>query len=309
MPARPLPPLVIRRVNWHRPVWVARVLAETLLLMAWVLLAAIVLRLGQSAHHATVAPSLWALGMAMGGALAGHLWSRRWLWPAESVHTSAPSDTQIQAEALADERRLSNAMEQGRGEERLRIAQDLHDDIGARLLTLLYQAPTPEMGDYIRHTLQDLKTLTRGLAAPSHRLSDAAAEWKRDLSHRLELAHCALTWEMQADQDVDLSMVQWSALTRILRELVTNAICHARAEHVTVTLILAENMLTLRVSDDGQGQAPQQWAHGLGLSGVRKRVKQLNGEVRWFERDPVGICAEVWVPHFVGLPPAGQRSH
>lgn len=308
MPARTRPPLVIRRVNWHRPVWVARMLAETLLLMAWVLLAAIVLRLGQTAH-ATTAPSLWALGLAMGSALAGHLWSRRWLWPAESVHTSAPSDTQIHAEAQADERRLSDAMEQGRGEERLRIAQDLHDDIGARLLTLLYQAPTPEMGDYIRHTLQDLKTLTRGLAASSHRLSDAAAEWKRDLSHRLELAQCALTWEMQADQDINLSMVQWSALTRILRELVSNAISHAHAEHITVTLILAEDMLTLRVSDDGRGREPEQWAHGLGLGGVRKRVKQLNGEVRWFERDPAGICAEVWVPSFKGLSPAPQRSH
>lgn len=312
MPARPLPPLVIRRVNWHRPVWVARVLAEALLLMAWVLLAAIVLRWGQNAH-ASAHPSLWALGLAMGGALVGHLWSRRWLWPAESVHTSTASDTQMQAQgqaqAQAEEQRLSDAMEQGRGEERLRIAQDLHDDIGARLLTLLYQAPTPEMGDYIRHTLQDLKTLTRGLAASSHRLSDAAAEWKRDLNHRLELAHCALSWEMQADQDIELSMVQWSALTRILRELVSNAITHAQAEHVSVILILAENMLTLRVSDDGQGKAPAQWAHGLGLGGVRKRVKQLNGEVRWFERDPVGICAEVWVPRFVGLPSADQRSH
>jgi signal transduction histidine kinase len=35
------------------------------------------------------------------------------------------------------------AVERGRHEERLRIAQDLHDDIGARLLTLMYQARTP----------------------------------------------------------------------------------------------------------------------------------------------------------------------
>ena len=94
-----------------------------------------------------------------------------------------------------------------------------------------------------------------------------------------------------------------------LRELVSNAISHAHAEHITVTLILAEDMLTLRVSDDGRGREPEQWAHGLGLGGVRKRVKQLNGEVRWFERDPAGICAEVWVPSFKGLSPAPQRSH
>ena len=69
---------------------------------------------------------------------------------------------------------FDQAVEHGRSEERVRIAQDLHDDIGARLLTLMYKAQTPEMEDYVRHTLQDLKTLTRGLAAPNHRLSHAA---------------------------------------------------------------------------------------------------------------------------------------
>ncbi|MEI4926936.1 histidine kinase, partial [Klebsiella pneumoniae] len=79
---------------------------------------------------------------------------------------------------------FDQAVEQGRTEERLRIAQDLHDDIGARLLTLMYQAPNPEIEQYIRHTIQDLKTLTRGLAAQSHSLMEDAAEWKRDLHHR-----------------------------------------------------------------------------------------------------------------------------
>ena len=39
---------------------------------------------------------------------------------------------------------FDQAVEQGRSEERLHIAQDLHDDIGARLLTLMYQAPNAE---------------------------------------------------------------------------------------------------------------------------------------------------------------------
>ncbi len=164
------------------------------------------------------------------------------------------------------------AVERGRGEERLRLAQDLHDDIGARLLTLMYKAQSPEMEDYVRHTLQDLKTLTRGLAASNHRLSHAAAEWKADLTQRLTAAHVELSWSCEIDDDVLLSVTQWSALTRVLRELVSNAIAHSQAQRVDIDFRLDNDRLHLIVSDNGIGRDPKSWSHGLGLGGVRKRV-------------------------------------
>jgi signal transduction histidine kinase len=190
---------------------------------------------------------------------------------------------------------FDQAVEQGRNEERLRIAQDLHDDIGARLLTLMYKAQSPEMEDYVRHTLQDLKTLTRGLAAPSHPLSHAAAEWKADLTQRLTPAHIALGWSFSADRDILLSVVQWSALTRVMRELVNNVISHSQARRVEIDLALDGDRLDLSVSDNGVGRNPQAWSHGLGLGGVRKRVKQLGGEVNWSEIPGGGICCRVRV--------------
>jgi signal transduction histidine kinase len=190
------------------------------------------------------------------------------------------------------------AVERGRGEERLRLAQDLHDDIGARLLTLMYKAQSPEMEDYVRHTLQDLKTLTRGLAAPSHRLSHAAAEWKSDLSQRLTAAQVELSWSCEFDEDVLLSVTQWSALTRVLRELVSNAIAHSQAQRVDIDFRLASDRLHLIVSDNGVGRDPKGWAHGLGLGGVRKRIKQLGGEVEWRDFYPHGISCSVTVRQF-----------
>ena len=190
------------------------------------------------------------------------------------------------------------AVERGRAEERQRIAQDLHDDIGARLLTLMYQAPTPEMEEYIRHTLQDLKTLTRGLMASDHRLSHAAGDWKADLTQRVAAARAQLTWSMATDRDIILSVVQWSALTRVLRELVSNTLAHAEATHVAVMIRLSGRELRLSVADDGYGHAPATWKHGLGLGGVRKRVKLLGGQVRWLENSPRGIVCEVLVPEF-----------
>ena len=188
---------------------------------------------------------------------------------------------------------FDKAVEQGRSEERMRLAQDLHDDIGARLLTLMYKAQSPEMEEYVRHTLQDLKTLTRGLAAPSHRLSHAAAEWKADLAQRLTAAHVELQWTFEFDHDVLLSVVQWSALTRVLRELLSNTIAHARATRVEVAFSLADDLLDLTVVDNGVGRNPRAWSHGLGLGGVRKRVKQLGGEVEWREVAPHGIGCRV----------------
>jgi len=195
---------------------------------------------------------------------------------------------------------FDKAVEQGRSEERARLAQDLHDDIGARLLTLMYKAHSPEMEEYVRHTLQDLKTLTRGLAAPTHRLSHAAAEWKADLTQRLTAAHIELGWNFSFDEDIVLSVVQWSALTRVLRELVSNIIAHAQARRVDIDFSLEKDRLDLSVLDDGVGRNPRAWSHGLGLGGVRKRVKQLGGEVEWRELSPRGIGCRVIIREFSG---------
>jgi signal transduction histidine kinase len=195
-----------------------------------------------------------------------------------------------------------HAVERGRSEERARIAQDLHDDIGARLLTLMYKAPSPDIEDYIRHTLKDLKTLTRGLAASEHRLSFAAAEWKADIAQRLGAAQIELEWSLRYDRDLELGVVQWSALTRVLRELVSNVIQHSAATHVDISASLEGGRFRLRIADDGIGRNPQAWAHGLGLGGVRKRVKQLGGDVHWAENGPAGIACTVIVPQLHEAP-------
>jgi len=236
-------------------------------------------------------PALGDLGVAGSGSIVIRFANRgRRLFTFEDARLTARIVEQLRRAVAFDK-----AVEQGRSEERARLAQDLHDDIGARLLTLMYKSQSPEMEEYVRHTLQDLKTLTRGLAAPNHRLSHAAAEWKADLTQRLTAAHVQLDWTFEADEDILLSVVQWSALTRVLRELVSNAIAHARATRVEVEFILRKDRLDLSVLDNGDGRNPRAWSHGLGLGGVRKRVKQLGGEVEWRELSPRGIGCRVTI--------------
>ena len=237
--------------------------------------------LGHGAGEAEAGAATLSLRFAHGG---------RRLFTSDDARLTEHIVEQLQRAVAHDQ-----AVEQGRSEERMRLAQDLHDDIGARLLTLMYKAQSAEMEEYLRHTLQDLKTLTRGLAASTHKLSDASAEWKSDLGQRLTVAHVELRWSCQFDQDIALNVVQWSAITRVLRELVSNVIAHSQAVRVEVDIGVAGGRLDLSVSDDGVGRDPAAWSHGLGLGGVRKRVKQLGGSVAWGELTPRGIACRVSV--------------
>ena len=116
------------------------------------------------------------------------------------------------------------------------------------------------------------------------------------LPQRLDAAHCELDWSFEFDRDINLSVVQWSALTRMLRELINNVIVHAHATRASVSAHYQRGRFTLTVSDDGAGRRPETWAHGLGLGGIRKRVKLLGGEVHWRENGTRGIRCEIRVP-------------
>lgn len=202
----------------------------------------------------------------------------------------------LQVSAPAPEALVAAAFERGRCAERARLAQDLHDDIGARLLTMMVRTRDPALADSLRETLRDRKVLTRGLAAPRRLMSEAAAEWRQELRQRLDDAGLALHWRFGWERDVALSVEQWSALTRALRELVSNVVAHAGASQVWVEGRLEAATLRLALRDDGHGCAPQAWAQGLGVGGVRRRVEGLGGSVRWSTCEPHGIRCELNVP-------------
>ncbi len=211
-------------------------------------------------------------------------------------HAHAAAAVPDRALRPGDEMRMAEAFERGRFTERTRLAQDLHDDIGARLLTLIVRARDPALADALRETLRDLKSLTRGMSTFRMRLSEAAADWQADAALRLAEADISLRWEFDTGPDLTLDPGQWQGLARVIRELLSNAIVHARPHSVRVTGQLRDGWLSLAIEDDGSGRSPERWAPGLGLSGVHRRVRDLGGTVNWQERAPRGIRCALRVP-------------
>lgn len=193
----------------------------------------------------------------------------------------------------------------GRHEERLRLAQDLHDDIGARLLTLMFRARDPVLVESLRQTIRELKSWTHGLAMPRQQLSQAVADWGSDARYRLQEAGIALSWQFTWDQDATLRVEQWSALSRVLRELVSNVLAHADARRVWVDAQVRAGRLHLNFEDDGHGAPPQTWSSGLGCAGIRRRAHDLGGEVRWQGRAPHGVRCVMDLPLAKESHPAG----
>lgn len=166
-------------------------------------------------------------------------------------------------------------------EERERIYSDLHDDIGAKLLDLIYSAEKPEQADLARSVLQDLRdVVSRSRGAPGS-LLEILGEIRAEAEHRLSRVDVALLWE-QVDElpDPPLDRAQSLHLFRIVREAVTNAIRHAHAQRLRIRVGRSARELLLDITDDGSGPSASPGT-GAGTGNMRARAAELQGSIRW----------------------------
>ena len=76
-------------------------------------------------------------------------------------------------------------VEQFTERERKRIASDLHDDLGAKLLTIVHSADPARVPQLAREALEEMRLSVRGLAGRPVRLDDALADWRAETMVRL----------------------------------------------------------------------------------------------------------------------------
>ncbi|TCJ15551.1 histidine kinase [Parasulfuritortus cantonensis] len=188
--------------------------------------------------------------------------------------------------------------EQAVADERERIYRDLHDDVGAKLLTLVYRSATPADADLARSALQDLRDVVSRTAAESYELEEVVADWRAECEKRLADAGIAVDWCQDDDLDtLRLSRQQALDLGRILREAVSNVIRHAGASRVAVDLVRRDGRLSLTVRDDGCGCAgPGARRPGRGVHNMEARAARLGGSLRRDSLAAGGCAVAVEVP-------------
>ena len=187
--------------------------------------------------------------------------------------------------------------------ERRRIASDLHDGVGSRLIALLAShdprsAESSELSMALQACLLELQMTVDSL---DDQASATIVERLGHLRYRLQPAFdrlgIGLVWNVQ---DVTLAhpMPPESAMQvcRIAQEALSNALRHSHASSVEVRFGPRDRLrgLVLEVQDNGCGldasarRSPEQW--GKGLRSMRARADALHGELAVMDAVPHGLC-------------------
>lgn len=172
------------------------------------------------------------------------------------------------------------AYERGVAEERQRIARDLHDDVGARLLTGLTKVDEGAR-PLLHAALSDIRTIVNGLAGEALPLDQALANARHEAARRLETAGITLDWPLAEDgpEGPPLDYRYVKALASTLRELTTNVIRHSGAGRMGVDLRFAAGILQIDIADDGRGFPADsgECRSGFGLDNARRRIEEAGG--------------------------------
>lgn len=212
------------------------------------------------------------------------------------------------AEALTENRRLSQRYLQVQEQERRLLARELHDELGQSLNAIKVDAvnirdaapDAPEVRrsaqaiidvsskvyEVVRTLLRQLRPVALDELGLASAVQYSVEEWQR----RHRGVQCSLSIDGDLDglsEDINITAY------RFVQECLTNVARHAQASHVEVLLRRSAgqdgaSILELVVEDDGRGVEPAILRKGLGLIGLRERIEALGGR---FEIKPSAIIS------------------
>jgi len=177
--------------------------------------------------------------------------------------------------------------------ERLRIAHDIHDDLGARvtqisLLSAMSQKK-PALPESAREDFSQISKMSRELVSALYEtvwtvnpandnleaLGNYLCQMVNQLCGGLQL-RCRFHMQ-DLPREIEVSSQARHNISMAVKEAVHNVIKHADASEVGVYVTLAGNLLTISVQDNGHGFRPTDKLGGNGLTNMKQRLEDIGG--------------------------------
>jgi GAF domain-containing protein len=218
---------------------------------------------------------------------------------AELVAT-AIANAESRSELAASRRRIVAASDQARR----RIERDLHDGTQQRLVSLGLAARLAEtdVGAGRDDLRAELSRIAAGLADAVAELQEVSRGIHPAILSERGLGPALRTLARRSAVPVDLDVTASArfpepveiAAYYVASEALANAMKHARASHVEISLAARDGSLLLSIRDDGIGGADP--ARGSGLAGLTDRVEALGGSIQLHSAAGAGTHIAVDLP-------------
>ena len=218
------------------------------------------------------------------GATVARRWVGDWGW---ALATAVLAPAAVLASGLRVARRARRlevahtALVGQRAEERRRLRRELHDGLGPLLAALRLEVDADARADPVRvrrlvdDAVAEVRRISRDLRPPD--LDDAGLPGAlRRLAARVAAPGGLEVAVEVPEAPLELPAAVEVAAYRIAGEALTNAVRHANARRLTVTLRLGDDGLRLEVCDDGIGIGSGQ--PGVGLRSMRERACEVGGQ-------------------------------
>ena len=212
-------------------------------------------------------------------------------------------------------RRLSNQLVRTQEEERKSLSRELHDELGQMLTALRMEIGRAERAQAVGSpaftaTIGESKTLIDRMMRIVRDLAmGLRPSMLDDLGLEPALAWQAREFSRRYNVPVDLAVQgdlerlpdpQRTCVYRVVQEALTNCAKHAAATEIEVKVVRGHARLDVSVRDNGVGMASTSNHKGLGLTGIKERVKDINGSASIDTTPGGGTVLHITLP----VPPA-----
>ena len=231
----------------------------------------------------------------LGMRVAMPLWQQPWFWATVGTVLVLSSVAGARYRASHKLRRAVQRLQHQREleQERLRIARDIHDDLGARVTEIsLLSAMAPDQTSFPQNARADfdrISHMSRDLIAalyetvwavsPENDNLYALGNFVRQMTSQLcEVAKLRCRFQIPAlPRDVQVSSQTRHNIIMAVKEAVHNVIKHANAAELTIRVAFTEGLLTVWIQDNGRGFQAASQTDGNGLANMQRRLESLGG--------------------------------
>lgn len=231
--------------------------------------------------------------------------------------------------ALQQLRELAAWSDAVREEERMRIAREVHDELGSLLVALKMdvdwldkrlaeqspaaaqsvQGSTEAVHDRMRTKCQGMsRQIERAVVNVGRIITDlrpsildhqglwGALEWQAQ--EFVQSTEQQLQWRMELDERLEWPEPMAMAVFRIFQEMLSNVGRHAWARTVDIDIAVREGNLHLSVEDDGCGALPEAFEspRAYGIMGMRERARHFGGVIEIDSQPGRGTCMRLSMP-------------